>query len=310
MARSRVGGSRAKISGKLGNQVYQIVRNPDGGFQQAVYSLPEDKRLALTPALAKQRMIMSIVMRHMNLLREFMSAAFEGVPEGTLSVQEFARVNIKYLQEHFDDEGYPQSYIWWPLYGQNLALPAPLIITQGTFKPSAIYQVTRIYSKDYGYFRCYFRRLHEEWTVRDWLYWSNFTVDEYICEMIFAMGKESKSPSYQFVRFHINPELDLDTPVFDVDPNDFFVVDGTCKGSFRWWLRPDADYRELEFESEKYTALANNNGYCTIQFGMQNGKWRISNSQVQGVFRWALSDCVYNNFDTAFKTWYDNRLTD
>lgn len=309
MAHSRVGGSRAKISGKLGTQVYQIVRGADGGFQQAVYSLPEDKRLALTPALAKQRMIMSIVMRHMNLLREFMSAAFEGVPEGTLSVQEFTRVNIRYLQEHCDVEGYPQSYVWWPAYGQNFALPAPIILTRGTFQPTSIYHVMRFYNINYGYFRCYFRRMHEEWTVRDWLYWSNLTVDEYVCELIFAMGPGANNPSYQYIRFHVNPNLDLDTPCHDVDPNDFFEIDGSVKGSFRFYENEEWTYFELVFESEKYTALANNNGFCTIQFGVQNGKWRMSNAQVQGVFKWDFDGLRYLTFDEAFKTWYDERLT-
>ena len=70
MASGRVGGTRSKISGKVGNEIYQVVRNPDGSYSQQVYEKPEIVQTAQTPKLQAQRMITAMVESLMRDLKE------------------------------------------------------------------------------------------------------------------------------------------------------------------------------------------------------------------------------------------------
>lgn len=308
MARGRVGGSRSKISGKVGSEVYSIVKNPAGGYRQIISDLPVTKEVAITPELSRQRMFMSIVMRHMSLLQNFMSDAFEDVEEGTLSVQEFARVNVRWLQEHYDIIYTHQYVTWWPAYGTSYALPAPIIITQGSFKQKVIGQSTRTRTSTYGYMATSFLPMYSDYTFREWLDIHDFGMHEYICAMVFCLGIDGRTPSYEYVRFQIKPDTNLDRECFDIDPSDFFLPVGTLEGSFRWSDLDDPDMKRLVFTTERYEKLRYMEGYTELQFGLQDGKWRQSNCQLF-ISGWnQLGPNVRLTYQQAFKTWYDDRI--
>lgn len=308
MARSRVGGSKAKISGKVGSEVYSIVKNQSGGYTQVVSELPVSKEVAITPELCRQRMFMSIVMRHMSLLQAFLSAAFEDVPEGTLSVQEFARVNVRWLQQHYDIVYTNQYVTWWPAYGQSYALPAPIIISQGTFKQKVIGQTTRARSSSWGYMTVTFLPMYTDYTFGEWLEVHNFGMHEYICAMVFCLGEDGYTPSYEFVRFQVNPNVDLSQLCSRINPSDFFITAGTLPGSFRWSDIEDPESKRLLFQTEQLSRLRYMEGYTELQFGMQEGKWRQSNCQIF-VSGWTqLGPNARLSYEQAFKTWYDDRI--
>lgn len=308
MARGRVGGSRSKISGKVGSEVYSIVKDADGGYRQVISDLPESKEVAITPELSRQRMFMSIVMRHMSLLQNFMSDAFEGVPDGTLSVQEFARVNVRWLQEHYDIIYTHQYVTWWPAYGTSYALPAPIIISQGSFKQRVIGQTSRVRSSSWGYVVNTFLPMYEDYTFGEWLQLHNFGLQEYICVMVFTLGIDGRSPSYEYFRFQVKPGTDLSRECFDINPDDFFLPVGTLEGSFTWTTREEYDYKQLVFTTERYEKLRYMEAYAELQFGMQDDKWRLSNCQMYTNGATQLGSNIRLTYQQAFKTWYDDRI--
>lgn len=308
MARSRLGGSRRKLHGKVGSTVYQVSRDADGRYQQVAYALPEDRELSLTPALAQQRMFMSMVMRHMNLLRPFMAAAFEGIPEGTLSVQEFTRVNVEWLKAHYADTGDFKMKIYFPLYGENLALPFPAIITSGTFKVSAFSDPAIWYDDNQVQIMVTCPRWDADLTLKEWQDKHDWHYGEMCCALWFTLGANGYDPHYRYVRFKWKSGLDPNRLLSEYDSNDFFDVDGNIDGRFRLEWNPNHMFRKLVFRSNFEEDFQHMEYGTNLQFGWQNGKWRLSDSQLKGMGAMTVPASLTHTYAEAYKSWYTDRI--
>lgn len=308
MASGRVGGTRSKIKGKVGDSVYQIVSDGKGGTEQIIYALPQDKELALTPALALQRCLMSICMRHMNLLTDFMSAAFEGVPEGTLSVQEFVRKNIAWMRENYDKDDVIADYRWFPMYGETIALPWPLIITEGTFQAFSGYNITSSSGANRGRVVGHFMDITHGWSLERYMRYSNFYKGEYLCVLFFSAGYANNPPTYQFVRFNYKDDLDLSANVDDIDWLNAFDVQGTFPITFRISELSEQNRFRCVWECDYMPQLKLLYAQTAIQFGMQNGKFRKSYSQMNTVSFDEIPDHPRYSWNDVYDSWYTDRL--
>lgn len=93
MAKSKVGGTRAYIRGRIGSDVYSIGKTSKGTRQQVVRSLAEQVSNPRTQEQMKGRMIMSSVMQAVSALKPIIDHSFDGLPVGQPSISEFIRVN-------------------------------------------------------------------------------------------------------------------------------------------------------------------------------------------------------------------------
>lgn len=93
MAKSKSGGTRSYIRGKIGADVYSIGKNGKGQKQQVVRSLAEVVSNPQTEAQMKGRMIMSTVMQAVSCLAPIIDHSFDNVPNGQPSISEFIRRN-------------------------------------------------------------------------------------------------------------------------------------------------------------------------------------------------------------------------
>lgn len=93
MAKSKSGGTRSYIRGKIGADVYSIGKNGKGQKQQVVRSLAEVVSNPQTEAQMKGRMIMSSVMQAVAFLSPIIDHSFDNVPNGQPSISEFIRRN-------------------------------------------------------------------------------------------------------------------------------------------------------------------------------------------------------------------------
>lgn len=138
MARSRVGGSTAKLSGKVGDIIYSITRNPDGSFRQVISANPEERFNPNTDAQARARMTMAMIERAMFTYRDFMGTGFEGVDLGTNNVSKFSEINyntIKYdIETYWDVEDWPDWNYDFPRKGQTAPKDGCFIISQGSLR--------------------------------------------------------------------------------------------------------------------------------------------------------------------------------
>lgn len=94
MAKSKSGGTRAYIRGKIGADVYSIGKDGKGAKQQVVRSLAEVVSNPQTEAQMRNRMIMSTVMQTLSALSPIIDHSFDNVPNGQPALSEFIARNF------------------------------------------------------------------------------------------------------------------------------------------------------------------------------------------------------------------------
>lgn len=98
MAKSKSGGSRAYLRGRIGSDVYSIGKNGKGEKQQVVRSLAEQVANPQTLAQMKGRMYMSTVMQAVSALSVLVDHSFDNVPNGQPCISEFIRLNYALIK--------------------------------------------------------------------------------------------------------------------------------------------------------------------------------------------------------------------
>ena len=98
MAKSKNGGSRAFIRGRIGSDVYSVGKNGSGQRQQVVRSLAVQVSNPRTSQQMFGRMIMSTVMQAVSGLSGIIDHSFDGFATGQPSVSEFIRRNYQLIK--------------------------------------------------------------------------------------------------------------------------------------------------------------------------------------------------------------------
>ena len=107
MAKSKSGGTRSYIRGKIGADVYSIGKDGKGAKQQVVRSLAEVVSNPQTALQMKGRMIMSTVMQAVSALSPIIDHSFDGLPAGQPSISEFISRNYALIKA--DVEAHPNA---------------------------------------------------------------------------------------------------------------------------------------------------------------------------------------------------------
>lgn len=98
MAKSKNGGTRSMLRGRVANDVYSIGKDSAGKKQQIVRSLAEQVSNPRTDAQMRGRMIMSTVMQAASQLAVIINHSFDGVTAGQPSISEFIRRNYALIK--------------------------------------------------------------------------------------------------------------------------------------------------------------------------------------------------------------------
>lgn len=139
MAKSKNGGSRAYIRGRIGSDVYSVGKNGKGEKQQVVRSLAEQVSNPRTESQMFGRMIMSTVMQAVAGLSPIIDHSFDGLPKGQPSISEFIRRNYALVKA--DAIAHPASGNKFGLkkYQEKGAAPGEYVISSGSaVVPSAV----------------------------------------------------------------------------------------------------------------------------------------------------------------------------
>lgn len=132
MGRSRIGGTRALVSGIVGSVVFSVGKNSDGGWEQYIATYNDQKENPNTKYQALARMQIALIERMVYYLSYVLRASFEGVAVGANSVNEFAKVNMKSIQDYCEKYWFG-AYGWaFPQKGSPEYAWAPLIVSQGS----------------------------------------------------------------------------------------------------------------------------------------------------------------------------------
>lgn len=98
MAKSKSGGTRSLIRGRVGSDVYSIGKDGKGQRQQVVRSLAETVANPRTAAQMAGRMYMSTVMQAVAAMSGIIDHSFDGMAKGQPSISEFIRINYNLVK--------------------------------------------------------------------------------------------------------------------------------------------------------------------------------------------------------------------
>lgn len=131
MAKSKSGGTRSYLRGRIANDVYSIGKDSKGAKQQVVRSLAEQVANPQTVAQMRGRMIMSTVMQAVSAASQIIDHSFDGVPTGQPSISEFIRANYALIKA--DVAAHPASGNTFSLneYQQKGIMPGAWQVSAG-----------------------------------------------------------------------------------------------------------------------------------------------------------------------------------
>ena len=103
MAKSKSGGTRSYIRGRVGADVYSIGKTASGSKQQVVRSLAESVANPQTISQMVQRMLMTTVSEACKVLKPIIDHSFDGVPDGQPAISEFMKLNLPLLKAFYEN---------------------------------------------------------------------------------------------------------------------------------------------------------------------------------------------------------------
>lgn len=107
MAKSKSGGTRSFLRGRIGSDVYSIGKDGKGKRQQVVRSLAEQVANPQTRAQMFGRMYMSTVMQAVSAMSVIIDHSFDNALAGQPNISEFIRVNYNLIKS--DATAHPAS---------------------------------------------------------------------------------------------------------------------------------------------------------------------------------------------------------
>lgn len=272
MAKSKSGGSRAYLRGRIGSDVYSVGKDGKGKKQQVVRSLAESVKNPQTAAQMKGRAIMSTIMQAVSAMSPIIDHSFDNVPIGQPSISEFIKRNYALIKA--DVQAHPASGNAFGIvnYGAKSPLSGNFVIAAGgALWPAAV-------------------SVHENEvmisvsatdTYADILDKLGIGTEGYITICTLSGAGE-----FDFVRVSVNPSAVLTTVATAANIDDLFVKEGTVDATIA-----------IENSSLSIQSAGSGQG-AVILTQKENGSYKHSDASFEGA---ALLEP--QAFDTAILTY-------
>ena len=114
MASGRVGGTRSKKRGQVGDVIYQVVKNDDGSYTQISYGKPEDVTRTITPRLQAQRMCTCMVEALMRDLGPIGKISMQSAANKSKSLNAFSSYNLQFVAQDCKSNWYSGNQFYYP----------------------------------------------------------------------------------------------------------------------------------------------------------------------------------------------------
>lgn len=145
MAKSKNGGSRAYIRGRIGSDVYSVGKNGSGEKQQVVRSLAEQVANPRSESQMFGRMVMSTVMQAVSGLTPIIDHSFDGYPKGQPSISQFIKNNYANVKADAQAHAASGNYFGLNKYQEKGPKDGKWLISDGNILlPSAVSESNQI----------------------------------------------------------------------------------------------------------------------------------------------------------------------
>ena len=136
MASGRVGGTRSKVSGQIGGEVYRIVKNDDGTYSQIVSVKGETTVNYTTPRLQAQRMVTAMVESLMKQLQTVAKISMQAAANKSKSLNAFSHYNLMRVADDCKTNWYGNQQFVYPRHDRYdlevRDLGGPYMLSAGT----------------------------------------------------------------------------------------------------------------------------------------------------------------------------------
>ena len=217
MAKSKSGGSRAYLRGRIGSDVYSIGKDGKGKKQQVVRSLAETVANPQTASQMRGRMIMFTIMQALSELKPIVDHSFDNVSGKQPNISEFIRRNYQALKADVANHPSADNTFGLNKYQEKGAKQGAWIISAGSAnKPAALVlaKSTGVLSIDLTSAGLTIAGLKDA---------LGFTNDDY-----FTVVGITASGIAKYERFRINPSLSDDTVIAAGNLEDIFATEGNA----------------------------------------------------------------------------------
>lgn len=301
MASGRVGGTKSKIRGQVGDIIYQVIKNPDGTYTQVSYGKPEDVTKSITPRLQAQRMCTSMVEALMRDLKEVGKISMQSAANKSKSLNAFSSYNLRLVAQDCKSHWYDGGKFHYPptsfIGGKYEALGGAWMLSSGTWQYNGfdelIYTNMPVDLFPYAqYFGCEFAGLRfrlssQPETVANFLKRHFMTVLDKIVFAAFHDWTDDETdpedPKYMthhsYIMATVNPEIDVNAWVTPELMERLFVFESNWD-VFKRMAEGDRDfYFGLMINANHFESRLLTYGGFTISY--LEGKKKISSSTMQ-----------------------------
>ena len=310
MARSRVGGTKGLLNGRIANEVFTIRKDSKGNFVQIVSAIPEGVERTLTPELAKQRMAMSVVERAMGAMSKIVQHSFEGYTRPEEAVAAWASVNIKRVQEDMAARWDGLSFFSYPIKGVTGFCPGPFQISQGTLDFDMHAQVAWAlqYDRNPSFLIGPFN--HQP-TFGEFLDYTGMKRGDYYTWVCSFQGRNGSPYSVQYIRMTVGTNFSMKDKLTHSSVINLFNIESVIPTYIdmeydstwnKWWVRVwilSLDVPEL--------GLMSDTGVIVSLY--DNGIWR-RNTEYMGGVAWEKANREkfgMKNPSEVWDTWYQEQ---
>lgn len=262
MAKSKSGGTRSYLRGRIANDVYSIGKDSKGAKQQVVRSLAEQVANPQTVSQMRGRMIMSTVMQAVSALSQLIDHSFDGVPTGQPSISEFIRANYALIKA--DVAAHPASGNSFSLneYQQKGIMPGAWQVSAGKNE--------------------FPRSWVANWTSTSLdVVWGGATVTK--GDLMTALGLADGSfvtvivitedNKFGFIRLHNNTEVDDTTAVTSENLDSCFNIENPLGASVELTLTSESSMNTFKVMVLAVGAAGSNTAMGAIRSTPNNGGW-------------------------------------
>lgn len=215
MGKSKNGGTRSMLRGRVGSDVYSVGKDSAGKRQQVVRSLAESVANPQTTAQMKGRAIMSTVMQAVSALAQIIDHSFDNVPAGQPNVSEFIRRNYALIKADVAANPSTSNTFGIVKFGEKGAKQGVYVIAAGSaYLPAALVNADT---------KATLTVAGDSLTVANIKSALGLGSDEY-----FTIVGLTTAGAAEIARFRIGSTLADDTVVTSSNIADLFAIEANC----------------------------------------------------------------------------------
>lgn len=216
MAKSKSGGTRSYIRGRVGADVYSIGKDAAGNKQQVVRSLAETVSNPQTESQMRGRMIMSTVMQAVSAMAGIIDHSFDNVPNGQPNISEFIRRNYALIKADVADHPASANVFGLCKFNEKGEKIGAYVISSGSANLPVAVEINALGAGGKITLGA------DAVTVAGLKAVTGLGADDYL-----TLAGFDANDVFQFVRLHINQDLADSTEISASNIASVFTVEGT-----------------------------------------------------------------------------------